>query len=209
MTDTDAAGTAEKDQRAGNRQAGSRDAGKQDNNSEEKIPVSRREFINIAWLASLGFFLVPFGGATLLFAFPRFKEGQFGGTFRISLADIPEVNAGPNVNTRGKFWITRTDEGLRAIYKVCTHLGCLYNWQGNEDKFICPCHGSQFQRSSIWIQGPAPRSLDLFTVTAVDPDGTELAVTPGPNEAIPVFDDRPEVFYIVDTGAKINGAIHD
>ena len=28
---------------------------------------------------------------------------------------------------------------------VCTHLGCLYAWRDQEGKFICPCHGSQFE----------------------------------------------------------------
>ncbi|HUF40292.1 MAG TPA: ubiquinol-cytochrome c reductase iron-sulfur subunit [Anaerolineales bacterium] len=199
MTDTDAAAQAETDQPAAN----DKSAG------EANVEVTRREFMNIAWLASLGFFLVPFGGATILFAFPRFKEGEFGGTFRLTLADIPEINAGPNVNTRGKFWITRTEDGVRAIYKVCTHLGCLYNWQESDDKFICPCHGSQFERDSTWILGPAPRSLDLFNLQAIGPDGTELAATPGPNAAVPVFDDDPGVVYIVDTGNRIDGAQHE
>ena len=175
---------------------------------EEKVKISRREFVNLAWLASLGFFLLPVGGATILFGFPRFKEGEFGGKFTLRAADLPPIGADPLANTRGKFWIIRTEEGVRAIYKVCTHLGCLYNWQGNEDKFICPCHGSQFTRESIWIQGPAPRSLDLFTMSALAVDGTELAVTPGPNEAMPVSDD-PNVVYVVDTGLKIVGNKHD
>lgn len=175
---------------------------------EEKAVINRREFVNLAWLASLGFFLVPVGGATILFAFPRFKEGEFGGKFTMRTSDIPEIDASPAANTKGKFWITQTEEGVRAIYKVCTHLGCLYNWQEQEDKFICPCHGSQFNKDSTYIQGPAPRSLDLFTMTAVAPDGTELARTEGPNEAMGVFDD-PDVQYVVDTGAKINGKPHD
>lgn len=174
---------------------------------EEKMKMNRREFVNLAWLASLGFFLVPVGGVTVLFAYPRFKEGEFGGKFTLRAADLPETGAGPNANTRGKFWITRTEEGVRAIYKVCTHLGCLYNWQEQEDKFICPCHGSQFGRDSTYIYGPAPRSLDLFKMSAVDEaSGEVLAETVESNEAIEVFDDNPNVVYVVDTGAKIIGA---
>lgn len=171
---------------------------------EEKVKLNRREFANLAWLASLGFFLVPVGGITVLFAFPRFKEGEFGGKFNLRLSDLPETGAGPLANTKGKFWLTRTEEGVRAIYKVCTHLGCLYNWQEQEDKFICPCHGSQFTKESEFIQGPAPRSLDLFTMTAVDANGNEIARTEGPNEAMPITDD-PSVTYVVDTGTKIIG----
>ena len=170
---------------------------------EEKIPINRREALNLAWLASLGFFLIPVGGVTLLFAYPRFKEGEFGGEFRVSPDDFPEIGAAPGENPKGKFWLTRTEDGVRAIYKVCTHLGCLYNWQDQEDRFICPCHGSQFERSSVYIQGPAPRSLDLFSVRA-ERNGEVLAETAGPNEAIEYFED-PEVVYFVDTGNRIVG----
>jgi hypothetical protein len=41
-------------------------------------PVTRREFLNYALLASLGFFFVSLGGATYFFALPRFKSGEFG-----------------------------------------------------------------------------------------------------------------------------------
>ncbi len=170
---------------------------------EEKVEINRREAINLAWLASLGFFLLPFGGVTLLFAYPRFREGEFGGEFRLRSAELPDIGESPVANSEGKFWLTRTDEGIRAIYKVCTHLGCLYNWQEQENKFICPCHGSQFTYESTFIQGPAPRSLDLFTMRAVK-NGEVLAETEEPNSPIPVFDD-PEVEYIVATGEKIVG----
>jgi cytochrome b6-f complex iron-sulfur subunit len=176
---------------------------------EEKVKVNRREFLNLAWLASLGFFLLPVGGVTILFAFPRFKEGEFGGTFTLGdVTSLPETGASPEANAKGKFWLTRTEDGVRAIFKVCTHLGCLYNWQEQEFKFICPCHGSQFTYEGDFIQGPAPRALDLFSMTAVDPDsGAVLAETTNPGEALPV-QDNPNVIYRVDTGNKILGAKH-
>ena len=173
---------------------------------EEKIPLSRREVINLAWLASLGFFLLPFGGVTLLFAYPRFREGEFGGKFRVSASDFPAPDEAPAENAKGKFWLSRTEEGVRAIYKVCTHLGCLYNWQEQDNKFICPCHGSQFEKSSVFIQGPAPRSLDLFRLTAFRGEEV-LAQTQDSNEAIEFFDD-PGVVYEVDTGDRIVGKPH-
>lgn len=175
--------------------------------AQEKIPVTRREFLNIAWLASLGFFLLPVGGVTLLFAYPRFKAGEFGGEFFLGDASaLPAVKQSPVSNTKGKFWLTRTDEGVRALYKVCVHLGCLYNWQEADFKFLCPCHGSQYQYDGTYILGPAPRSLDEFVMRA-EKDGQVLAETQGPNEAIEVFDD-PSVQYIVDTGKPIKGKPH-
>jgi len=43
---------------------------------------------------------------------------------------------------------------------VCTHLGCVVPWNGNENKFMCPCHGSQYDRGKV-VRGPAPLSLAL------------------------------------------------
>ncbi len=132
--------------------------------------ISRREFLNLAWLASLGFFIVDVAGVTFLFSMPRFKEGEFGGVFTIgTVADLPNTGSAPLNYPKVKLWISNTDNGLMALYKVCTHLGCLYNWSDQDGKFECPCHGSQYQLDGTYIQGPAPRSLDRFPVQAIDP----------------------------------------
>lgn len=171
--------------------------------------VSRREAINLAWLASLGFFLVPFGGVTLLFAYPRFKEGEFGGTFEIGeVSALPEPGQAPVANTIGKFWMSRTEDGVRALYKVCTHLGCIYNWQNEENKFICPCHGSQFQKDGTYIQGPAPHSLDRFVMQILDPQ-TRTVLAETDEQGAPVaISDVPAGIVLVHTGQRILGQRH-
>lgn len=44
---------------------------------------------------------------------------------------------------------------------MCTHLGCVVPWVGAENKFKCPCHGSQYNAEGKVIRGPAPLSLAL------------------------------------------------
>jgi len=39
---------------------------------------------------------------------------------------------------------------------VCTHLGCVVPWNQAEKKFICPCHGSQYNDQGRVVRGPAP-----------------------------------------------------
>lgn len=173
---------------------------------ESEMAVNRREALNLAWLASLGFFLVPFGGVTILFAYPRFREGEFGGRFVLGKvsAVFPPADSDPGVNPKGKFWLSRPAEGsLLAIYKVCTHLGCLYNWQSQEHKFICPCHGSQFQLDGTYIQGPAPRSLDRFVVHLFDEAGNEVAATDSEGNAVSGAQD--DWLVVVDTSDLIRG----
>ncbi|MBP5971668.1 cytochrome b6-f complex iron-sulfur subunit [Brasilonema sp. CT11] len=51
-----------------------------------------------------------------------------------------------------------TDYGINAI---CTHLGCVVPWNAAENKFKCPCHGSQYDSTGKVVRGPAPLSLGL------------------------------------------------
>eukprot|EP01025_Chloroclados_australasicus_P029208 TRINITY_DN2908_c0_g1_i1.p1 TRINITY_DN2908_c0_g1~~TRINITY_DN2908_c0_g1_i1.p1 ORF type:complete len:240 (+),score=30.02 TRINITY_DN2908_c0_g1_i1:74-721(+) len=48
-----------------------------------------------------------------------------------------------------------------GINAVCTHLGCVVPWNSAENKFICPCHGSQYNNQGRVVRGPAPLSLAL------------------------------------------------
>ena len=172
----------------------------------EKTKMNRREFLNLAWLASLGFMTLSLGGVTYFFAMPRFQEGEFGGTFDVgSVAELPDILASPGNFPKGKFWLSNSEEGLSALYKVCTHLGCLYSWRDQEYKFVCPCHGSQFQKDGIYIQGPAPRSLDQFVVQIVEA-GTGTVIVETPLEGGPVqVPDNPDARILVNTGKRIKG----
>ncbi|MGH7736780.1 MAG: ubiquinol-cytochrome c reductase iron-sulfur subunit [Candidatus Tyrphobacter sp.] len=43
---------------------------------------------------------------------------------------------------------------------LCPHLGCRYAWNAAANKFMCPCHGSQYNFDGAHLAGPAPRGLD-------------------------------------------------
>jgi cytochrome b6-f complex iron-sulfur subunit len=62
--------------------------------------------------------------------------------------------------------------GLNA---VCTHLGCVVPWNASENKFKCPCHGSQYDATGKVVRGPAPRSLAL---AHVDTTGGNVSLVP-------------------------------
>ena len=58
-----------------------------------------------------------------------------------------------------------TDYGINA---VCTHLGCVVPWNAAENKFKCPCHGSQYDSTGKVVRGPAPKSLALSHANVQD-----------------------------------------
>ena len=167
--------------------------------------VTRREFLNYVWGASMALFLVQFGGITFLFAMPRFREGEFGGVIKVRAADFPQVNQPPVPNNPGKFWLVNSDAGINTLYKICTHLGCIYPWSDAAGIFACPCHGSQFQLDGTYIAGPAPRNLDRFVFRVLDGSGKPLTDwSTGEAMPMPAGADTVEV----NTGAKILGKSH-
>lgn len=170
----------------------------------EALPVSRREFLYYIWGASMVMLLGAAGGMVLWFALPRFRQGEFGGDFIISADQLPEPTEPPQDNPQGRFWLTNTGDGVLALYKVCTHLGCLYKWVDANERFECPCHGSKFHANGLYIEGPAPRGLDRFEVTLVMADGTELV---SGDEANPIQQvDLAQVReLIVHTGQRVRG----
>eukprot|EP00573_Skeletonema_grethae_P001390 CAMPEP_0201691090 /NCGR_PEP_ID=MMETSP0578-20130828/4348_1 /ASSEMBLY_ACC=CAM_ASM_000663 /TAXON_ID=267565 /ORGANISM="Skeletonema grethea, Strain CCMP 1804" /LENGTH=179 /DNA_ID=CAMNT_0048176227 /DNA_START=137 /DNA_END=676 /DNA_ORIENTATION=+ len=60
---------------------------------------------------------------------------------------------------------TLEDYGLNA---VCTHLGCVVPWSAANNKFMCPCHGSQYAPTGAVVRGPAPLPLALAHRTTDD-----------------------------------------
>ena len=133
----------------------------------EKETYSRRSFLNKLW-AVLG--VITFAELIAL----------VGGYFKprkdvtTALEQDAIIIAGPVDNfepgsvsafVRGKFYLARLDDGgFLALSRSCTHLSCTVPWVSSENKFICPCHSSEFDITGEVINPPAPRALDLYPV---------------------------------------------
>jgi len=46
------------------------------------------------------------------------------------------------------------------VSAVCPHLGCIVQWNGAEETWDCPCHGSRFNKLGKVINGPANTNLE-------------------------------------------------
>jgi len=61
-------------------------------------------------------------------------------------------------------WVIKHSPTEVTVYSpLCTHLGCRYEWNPNQQEFACPCHGSVFDLQGHVMAGPAPRPLDLLS----------------------------------------------
>jgi len=58
--------------------------------------------------------------------------------------------------------------GNFGINAICTHLGCVVPWNSGANKYICPCHGSQYDANGKVVRGPAPLSLALAHIDVED-----------------------------------------
>jgi thiosulfate dehydrogenase [quinone] large subunit len=63
-----------------------------------------------------------------------------------------------------------------AFDAICPHEGCIVAFSPPQKKFICPCHGSEYNGATgALLRGPSPRGLGRIPVQE-GPDG-ELYVT--------------------------------
>jgi len=73
-----------------------------------------------------------------------------------------QLNPGEGAVIRGKTPLAhyRDRNGALRVYSaICTHLGCTVEWNGSEESFDCPFHGSRFSFAGKVVNGPANDNL--------------------------------------------------
>ena len=61
---------------------------------------------------------------------------------------------------------------LVAFSAVCTHLGCIVQWEKDNQDFLCPCHAGHYSADGDVTAGPPPRPLKKLPFTVADGDIT-------------------------------------
>ena len=148
--------------------------------SETNTNVSRRRFCAGACQVASGATLAtlfsgcggsptsPSGTASMLGVLP----GRFTGPgVQVAVAGSALADPGGAVlveSTAGVFLLARMGaSAFSAIEAVCTHEGCTVTGADGAT-YVCPCHGSRYNRSGQVMAGPAKASLRQFATSFTD-----------------------------------------
>lgn len=81
------------------------------------------------------------------------------------VSEVP-VGEGRIVDIDGKKYAVYRDEtgNLSSLSPVCTHAGCIVNWNNAEKTWDCPCHGGRFNTTGEVLNGPPISDLNQKTL---------------------------------------------
>lgn len=153
-------------------------------------PVSRGDFLWMGW-GMLAAFFGAMGAAGARFMFPNviYEPSQ---KFNAGPASSYDVGVSTKFLNEQRVWIVRTAAGFYALWARCTHLGCTPNYFADQNRYKCPCHGSNFNPDGDVIAGPAPMPLfrakiEVAATGDLIIDKAILENKPGKRENAPFF----------------------
>ena len=90
----------------------------------------------------------------------------------ISIAENKDLaTVGGSVRVTDEVLLIRTSQTqFTAVKTICTHKGCDVDLSG--DKFVCPCHGSEFTLDGKVTTGPAKTNLKTYDTVYDSDKGT-------------------------------------
>jgi cytochrome b6-f complex iron-sulfur subunit len=115
-----------------------------------------RYVLSILGLTALGSFLYP------LFRYFAPPQAETAAQTVVVQKDlIPEGSAKEIILGSAPVIILNVPgTGYRAVSRVCTHLGCLVQYDKEGKKLLCPCHAGVFDLDGNVVSGPPPRALE-------------------------------------------------
>ena len=135
--------------------------------------MNRRRFLK-SLLALLGTTLfAAFIYPLVRFLAPPGGEAE-GKKVVIKRSEIPAGSAKDIVvNNIPSIIINTPEKGFIVLSKICTHLGCLVEYDKNKSRLLCPCHAGVYSLDGNVVSGPPPKPLRKFPVKV---EGEEILI---------------------------------
>jgi cytochrome b6-f complex iron-sulfur subunit len=114
--------------------------------------------LSITGLTALGSFLYPLSRFIAPPLARKFTSNLSIKKDLISVGGAKEIVLG---NTPAII-INVPDKGFVAVSRVCTHLGCLVQYDKKEKRLLCPCHAGVFDLEGKVLSGPPPKPLETI-----------------------------------------------
>lgn len=120
---------------------------------------SRRKFL-AACLGGIG----TAAAALTVYPLLGYLAPQRGGVTRkkaeIPATEVPEGGAKFfEFDSRTAVLVRKKGGELVALSAICTHLGCVVQWQKDKEEFLCPCHAGRYNADGAVLSGPPPKPL--------------------------------------------------
>lgn len=151
----------------------------------------RRNFLRIAIVGSVALISSGVGAAGILLPpaateapttgprplVPLLRLGAINKDEPLGLDLSISVRDGWRLRTRrARVFVVRLADGdaaasFKALSGVCPHAGCGIEYKADDKKFICPCHGAEFDPHGASKEGPSPRDMDPFEVSIAEHQG--------------------------------------
>ena len=132
-------------------------------------PISRRDFVG--WIIRGGIFATLAGMIfpALQYVWPVMKSGPSVDMEEVAKVDDIPVGGAKKVIVGGSaLLLIRTAAEFKAFSAICTHLGCIVDWDSQKREIVCPCHAGTFDVEGRRVSGPPPKPLPYYQVRVAD-----------------------------------------
>lgn len=131
--------------------------------------LSRRDFVG--WIIRGGIFTTLAGMIlpALQYVWPVMGRGPAVEMEEVGrVEDIPVGEAKKVIVGGSAILLIRTASEFKAFSAICTHLGCIVDWDAHKKEIVCPCHAGVFDIEGRRVSGPPPKPLPYYPVSVAD-----------------------------------------
>lgn len=142
---------------------------------ERGVEISRRSLLDMALLIGGGLWGLGMVGPAAIYLWPARSAGPAESVLLVGTIDSIAPGEAKMTQSRGLpiLVIRISEEKFKAFSAICTHLGCVVQWDPGRKVIACPCHAAEFSSDGQVVSGPPSSPLKEYQVMVI---GEEIRV---------------------------------